>query len=108
MAVDEIGQSVELHEDGARHRDVGIGMTASRTRPPAKSPVTRRIEVEWLYEHADELFERYPGEWLAIGGAALVAHGPDLPRVLQAARAAGHPRPLITAAVEEPAGPLIA
>jgi hypothetical protein len=64
--------------------------------------------VDGIRGPADELPERYPDEWLAIDGDTLVAHGIDLVRVIEEARAAGHPHPLITAAKREPVGALFA
>jgi len=45
----------------------------------------------WINEHGDE----YPGEWLALDGDQLLAHGTDLAEVAAAARAAGTQFPLL-------------
>ena len=45
----------------------------------------------WINEHADE----YPGEWLALDGDQLLAHGTGLAEVAAAARAAGIQFPLL-------------
>lgn len=57
----------------------------------------RAAEVAWLQEHRAELAEHYPGEWLALDGPQLVAHGTDLATVTRLAATAGHPNPFITA-----------
>ena len=49
-------------------------------------PVTDRSrENQWLARHGDE----YAGQWVALAGSRLLAHGFDLPQVAAAARAAG-------------------
>ena len=53
-----------------------------------ESPVPvneRREELQWLATEADP----YAGEWVALDGASLVAHGEKLASVSAAARAAG-------------------
>lgn len=64
----------------------------------------RAVEMAWLGDHGNELAERYPGEWIAVDGSALIAHSADLPTLLEPARAAGHPDPLVTAVAAQPLG----
>jgi hypothetical protein len=47
--------------------------------------------MKWINEHAKE----YPGEWLALDGYRLLAHGMDLKEVSAAAKAQGVDQPLL-------------
>src|SRR5205823_11261029 len=49
------------------------------------------VAFRWINEHGDE----YPGEWLALDGDQLLAHGTDLAEVAAEARAAGIQFPLL-------------
>lgn len=49
----------------------------------------RREELQWLAKEAGP----YAGEWVALDGARLVAHGEKLAAVSAAAKAAGVPEP---------------
>jgi len=67
-------------------------------RPPAERPKIRRVEpidlsreLRWLKEHRHE----YVGQWVALDGDRLVAHGPDPREVYQAARQAGIASPFV-------------
>lgn len=57
----------------------------------------RYEELAWIGAHAKE----YPGEWIAVNGSQLVAHGMDLLSVGETARAAGIVRPLFHHVPEE-------
>jgi len=50
----------------------------------------RRIEMEWLRNHGHE----YAGEWVALDGNRLLAHGRVAKQVFAEARQSGVPRPL--------------
>lgn len=52
----------------------------------------RREEFLWLANESGP----YSGQWVALDGSRLVAHGPELATVSAAARAAGVTRPLLT------------
>ncbi len=52
----------------------------------------RREEFEWLAKESAP----YAGQWVALDGGRLVAHGAELASVSAAARAAGADRPLVT------------
>ena len=52
----------------------------------------RREEMLWLGTQAGP----YAGEWVALSGSRLIAHGADAASVHAAARAAGVDRPLLT------------
>ena len=52
----------------------------------------RRVEFLWLANESGP----YAGQWVALDGGRLVAHGTELATVSAAARAAGVDRPLLT------------
>lgn len=60
------------------------------------TPVTavneRREEFQWLEKKSGP----YAGQWVALDGSRLVAHGDELATVRAAARATGADRPLLT------------
>jgi hypothetical protein len=58
---------------------------------------SRYRERQWLREHREE----YAGQYVALWGDTLVAHGPDARKVLAEARAADRPRALL-ARIEAP------
>ena len=65
---------------------------------PAPNPVRQRHdEMSWLAQNA----HLYPGQWVALDGSRLVAHGPDLKTVSTAASNQGIERPLLTHLPEE-------
>jgi hypothetical protein len=59
---------------------------------------SRSLEQIWLKEHHSE----FPGDWVALEGASLVAHGPSARQVLEAAKSAGYEQPLIVHIPSEP------
>jgi hypothetical protein len=56
----------------------------------------RAIEMAWLHAHFAELRAEYAGEWVALDGPVVVAHGATLPVTLALAGQAGHPHPFVT------------
>ena len=61
-------------------------------KPVGHVPVIDRgREMRWLIEHRDE----YAGQWVALAGDRLIAHGSAAREVFAAARAAGVERPLV-------------
>jgi predicted DNA-binding antitoxin AbrB/MazE fold protein len=60
--------------------------------PQATSVNSRREELEWLAKES----RHYAGEWVALDGNRLIAHGNELATVREAARAAGVERPLLS------------
>ncbi len=58
------------------------------TKPPmppirrAAKPIQRDLEMRWIGEHRNE----FPGEWVALDGDRLIAHGKDADPVFAAAR----------------------
>lgn len=67
-----------------------------RSVAPVPAPDSTR-ELRWLVEHAPE----YAGQWVAIEGDRLIAHGPNASEVFDAADADGAHLPLVTF-VEDP------
>lgn len=68
---------------------------------PIPVPDSKR-ELRWLKEHARE----YAGQWVALDGNRLIAHGSDAKAVFAAADADGAYLPLVTQ-VEDPDRPFI-
>lgn len=60
----------------------------------------RDIEMRWLSEHETE----FVGQWLALDGDRLIAHGPDAQQVYKEAFAAGVEAPFVVFA-EDPQKP---
>jgi len=60
----------------------------SRLEAPSALPCLRHDEIEWMESHREEL-ARYHGQWVAIEGAGIIAHGPSEVDVDRAARAKG-------------------
>ncbi|MEK7830057.1 MAG: DUF5678 domain-containing protein [Acidobacteriota bacterium] len=73
----------------------------NRTFPKKKlEPIPtpdRTREMQWLHDHARE----YIGQWVALDGDRLIAHGPDAKAVYAAARADGAYLPLVDS-IEDP------
>ncbi len=78
--------------------------TAAATTAPAVHPQRdfRRVEMAWLETHDAELQARHAGKWIAVDGADLIAVAGDLDTLLERARAAGHPDPLVTGVPIDP------
>jgi hypothetical protein len=64
---------------------------ANAIQPQLQSDPQDEAAFKWINEHGNE----YPGEWLALDGDNLLAHGPDLAKVAAAARAADVQFPLL-------------
>jgi Family of unknown function (DUF5678) len=64
---------------------------ANAIQPQLQSDPKDEVAFKWINEHGNE----YPGEWLALDGDRLLAHGFDLEEVAAAARAAGVQFPLL-------------
>lgn len=70
--------------------------------PPIPQP-DYRPSMRWLTEHARE----YAGQWVALDGDRLIAHGPDARAVYAAANADGAYLPLVTQVEDPDATPYI-
>lgn len=57
----------------------------------------RREELRWLSKESGP----YAGEWVALDGPRLIAHGPKLAEVSAAAKAAGVDRPFFARVPKE-------
>lgn len=62
----------------------------------------RAQEMAWIQANHRELAAKFPGEWIAIEGAELVAHAGDMLTLLGLARDKGHPHPFVTAIPGKP------
>ena len=58
----------------------------------------RREEKAWLHQHGGE----YAGEWVALDGSILIAHGPSGLAAWESARKAGVTHPLIVHLPDSP------
>jgi hypothetical protein len=63
----------------------------------------RQREMEWISQNPQAI-ARYAGEWVALVGEQIVAHGADLGHVMEEAYQAGHPEPLVFEAWSEDEG----
>ncbi len=93
------GHDVELTET---LRQVGVlstmnGQTIADPTEPKSKPIKRvepidlSLELNWLKAHRSE----YIGQWVALDGERLIAHGVDARKVYQAAREAGLLSPFV-------------
>ena len=70
---------------------LAIEEAPARLRWESTEPVhERRTELQWLASESGP----YPGEWVALDGRRLIAHGERLAAVSAAAKAAGVVEPL--------------
>ena len=65
---------------------------APKTRESREPVNERHEEMQWLTDQS----AAYAGQWVALDGSRLVAHGNQLAQVREAARVAGVTRPLLT------------
>jgi hypothetical protein len=77
-------------EEQSRENEIKLPFKP-RIAGPAPPPKDRSRENTWLEKHRDE----YDGQWVALDGDRLLAHGPKLKEVAAAARAAGVPDALM-------------
>jgi len=68
----------------------------TKTKPPVSasrkvaSYNAREIEMQWIQEHGHD----YPGQWVAVDGDRLIAHGSDAKQVFAEVDRAGVADPL--------------
>jgi predicted DNA-binding antitoxin AbrB/MazE fold protein len=63
----------------------------------AKQLDDSRAELDWITNES----RHYPGEWVALDGNRLIAHGPKLAEVKAAAQAAGVSRPFFASVPDD-------
>jgi predicted DNA-binding antitoxin AbrB/MazE fold protein len=84
----------------AEHQRVRVTVE-ERTRPMSwestQQPDDSRAELDWLSNES----RHYTGEWVALDGNRLVAHGPKLAAVKAAAHAAGVSRPFFASVPDD-------
>ncbi len=86
----------------AEHQRVRLTLDEKPTSWLATEPlVERRDEMQWLAQESAP----YAGEWVAIEGSRLIAHGISLAEVRAAAKAAGVPDPLFASVPTAPDAP---
>jgi GMP synthase-like glutamine amidotransferase len=92
LSADEKQSLVDyLTEQAQRDLSVSSSPNSSQPAAPEEPDPYRRREYEWLKQHRDE----YAGQYVALYGDQLVAHGADGRTVLRQAREAGFPRALM-------------
>ena len=79
----------EQEEQTGKEQTTSENGNAAKVVTPADA---RREEFQWLATESAS----YAGQWVALDGNRLVAHGDELAIVSAAARAAGAVRPLLT------------
>ena len=79
----ELSSSVESFEP--------VGERPGATNGETKSLIDASEELRWLKEHRHE----YIGQWVALDGDRLVAHGTNAREVFQTAREAGVKAPFV-------------
>ena len=80
-------------------KDVGEG--EGKSAPLADTQHTNITHIEstemnWLADNNTYLEEHFVGQWVAVSGYHLVAHGHDLGKVVVDAKEAGFDKPLLT------------
>jgi Family of unknown function (DUF5678) len=88
------GLDLEKYACEVLERDVELSTGAEPFDHVSKQPHATNgasKELRWLKEHHHE----YMGQWVALGGDRLVAHGTNAREVFQAAREAGVKVPFI-------------
>ena len=79
-----------------------VRVTVEERRRPlswesGQQPDNSRAELDWLARES----RHYPGEWVALDGNRLLAHGPKLAAVKAAAQAAGVSRPFFASVPDD-------
>lgn len=81
----------------AEHQRVRVTVEGA---PPSAAPTQEYAsELEWLAREA----RPYAGQWVALDGGRLLAHGPKLAAVKAAAEAAGFSHPFLASVPDDDA-----
>ncbi|NOT60809.1 MAG: hypothetical protein HOP19_11370 [Acidobacteria bacterium] len=88
-------------ENGKPSTVVENGTPPKKKIEPIPLP-DRTREMQWLKEHA----RKFIGQWVALDGDRLIAHGPDAKAVYAAARADGAYLPMVDS-IEDPDLPFV-
>lgn len=82
----------------AEHQRVRLTLDEKPLSWPSTEPVNaRRDEMQWLAKESAP----YAGQWVALDGPRLVAHGAKLAMVSEAAKAAGVEQPLFASVPDD-------
>jgi len=82
----------------AEHQRVRLTLDEKPVSWPSTEPVNeRQDEMQWLAKESGP----YTGQWVALDGPRLVAHGAKLATVSAAAKAAGVERPLFASVPDD-------
>lgn len=114
ITVESILQQVAMLPPGEQTRlralllDGGSEQGALRREPPVKlaTPIQEpdlRGAMQWLADNS----EQYAGQWVALDGGRLIAHGANHDEVAEAAKADGAYLPLITFVEPKPERPFV-
>ena len=88
-------------ENGTAHVAAPNGTPLKKNLEPIPTP-DRTREMQWLKNNA----RQYIGQWVALDGDRLIAHGPDAKAVYAAARADGVYLPFVDS-IEDPDLPFV-
>ena len=93
-------QTIKAFLEEQERKDAETKNGASSDLDTEQPDPLRRREYQWVKKHR----EQYAGQYVALFGDTLVAHGVDGREVLRQARAAGFPRALMVRieAADEP------
>jgi hypothetical protein len=81
-------QQIRSEQSAKSNGQPGVG---SHPKVRRAQPIDLSREMKWLKEHRHE----YMGQWVALDGDRLIAHGPNAREVYQAARETGIVSPFL-------------
>lgn len=87
--LDELSDQHDLLDDNLSKLDKA---PQDRRVPPKPMPEGAMRAIWWIAEHARE----YAGQWVALDGDRLIAHGPGHDEIWAAAQASGVYLPMVT------------
>jgi hypothetical protein len=91
MASADVERILEEARKLPPHEQRELRDALAREPGPAPAYNTHERERAWIEQNRDE----YLGQWVALDGDRLLAHGPDARAVYQSARAAGVRAPYV-------------